>query len=412
MVVRPAWSAFQVVSTLTVRGRVLRQPPLDILVQEVDPDFPRTFHTDPHIVPDPSVRPRREAVAAPTPPDGDNGDGTNVEPTGIPVDFLVSSTRAGTVVIELDAPPEWRVAPSQHRVMVAPGEEETPVRFRVWPGSSPIAEPAASARPGRLIARAHHEGVAHASELGYRRVEYPHIRPGALLVPAVVRVVPFPVEVPREIHVGYVEGAGDEVRDALAALGIVTESLTPTQLLEGELDGFDVIVTGVRAYKVREDLRLAQLRLLEWVRGGGTMVVQYNKFEFNAGEEVSSPFAPWPGTRVGRRRVTVEESPVVVNLPDHPIFTEPNRIGEADWSDWVQERGLYFLDVTDDRYLDLVTLEDPWEKNPGPKGGALVITEVGEGEWVYVGLGLFRQLPAAVPGAYRLLANLIALGAR
>ena len=99
-----------------------------------------------------------------------------------------------------------------------------------------------------------------------------------------------------------------------------------------------------------------------------------------------------------------------VNYPKHPVFHHPNEIGAEDWDGWVQERGLYFLDFADDRYLDLLTLEDPWPYNAGPKGGALVDAKVGKGHWVYIGVGLFRQLPAAVPGAYRLLSNLIALG--
>lgn len=99
-----------------------------------------------------------------------------------------------------------------------------------------------------------------------------------------------------------------------------------------------------------------------------------------------------------------------MTLPDHAVFTTPNRITDADWNGWVQERGLYFLETTDPRYTQPLTVEDPWPYNAGPKEGSLVITEVGDGAWVYIGLGLWRQLPAGVPGAYRLLANLLALG--
>jgi hypothetical protein len=138
--------------------------------------------------------------------------------------------------------------------------------------------------------------------------------------------------------------------------------------------------------------------------------VQYNKIgEMNRGPggEAASPFLPYPG-RVGSGRVTVEESPVKILEPDHPLLTAPNRIVAADFDGWVQERGLYFLQPADSRYRDLLELRDPFPFNPGPKRGALVTATVGRGSWTYVGLALFRQIPAGVPGAWRLLFNLIA----
>ncbi|MHC4794399.1 MAG: hypothetical protein ACYTDE_08895, partial [Planctomycetota bacterium] len=194
-------------------------------------------------------------------------------------------------------------------------------------------------------------------------------------------------------------------------LGIPFSRLDADDLAAGDFSAYDVIISGARAYKVRDDLKNAHASLMRWVHGGGVWIVQYNKFEFNEEQTGSSPYAPFAETLVGRRRVTVEESPVIVNVPTHPILTRPNRISDADWGGWVQERGLYFLDFDDPRYEDLITLEDPWPKNAGPKGGALVSATIGDGRWVYVGIGLFRQLPAAVPGAYRILANLVALGA-
>jgi len=247
------------------------------------------------------------------------------------------------------------------------------------------------------------------SARGYRRVAYPHIRPGILEVPASVRLRPIACRLGPPRRVGYVEGTGDRVPEALTLLGLRPVYLTPDSLLTGNLDAFDVILLGVRAYKVRPDLARARDRLFDWVARGGTLLVQYNKLEFNAGAP-ESPFAPYPGASVGHHRVTVEESPVEVLDPAHPILTRPNRLGAADWAGWVQERGLYFLDTTDPRYHDLVRLEDPFPYNAGPRSGALVSAAYGRGTWVYIGLGLFRQLPAAVPGAFRLLANLIALG--
>ena len=134
------------------------------------------------------------------------------------------------------------------------------------------------------------------------------------------------------------------------------------------------------------------------------MVVQYNKFEFNQAQ-----YGPFPA-KVSSDRVTDERAPVSVLVPDHPVFTTPNRIDGRAWDGWVQERGLYFLGARDPRYVDLVELADPFEFNRGPKRGALVEARVGKGRWVYVGLGLWRQLPAGTEGAYQLLANIVSLG--
>jgi hypothetical protein len=135
------------------------------------------------------------------------------------------------------------------------------------------------------------------------------------------------------------------------------------------------------------------------------VLVQYNKFEFNPAQ-----YGPWPAM-VSANRVTDETSPVTLLVPDHPVFTRPNPVDEATWAGWVQERGLYFLGERDPQYIDLVELTDPFADNAGAKRGALVEAKVGRGRWIYVGLGLWRQLPAGTDGAYRLLANLLSLGA-
>jgi hypothetical protein len=162
----------------------------------------------------------------------------------------------------------------------------------------------------------------------------------------------------------------------------------------------------VRAYERRADLRANNQRLLDYVRAGGTVIVNYNKFEFNEAQ-----YGPYPG-KVGRERITDENSVVRVLQPGHPVFTTPNKISDADWRGWRQERGLYFFDTAgrDPQIVDLVEFEDPFPFNKGPKRGALVEAKVGQGRWIYVGLGLWRQLPAGTDGAYRLMANLISLG--
>ncbi|MCA9754813.1 MAG: PIG-L family deacetylase [Candidatus Eisenbacteria bacterium] len=407
----PHWSAFFVEPALVLDSTRVELAPLRVLHQEVDPDHPRLVFADMHIVPEPSVRAFTERVPV--------LGGQATECT-----WLVSSLHGGKVDVRLELPDGWTANPDHETVDLRP-EIEVPVTFlltsfapatgRTSDGKgsrNPTAGGEADGERGALTVRAsarHLDSGAVSSE-GYQRVEYDHVRPTALMTPATAKLVPVDLQVVPGLRIGFVDGSGDQTASAIEALGYEVTRLDESALLQGDLDQFDVIVTGVRAYKVRDDLAAAQPRLMRWVEEGGVLLTQYNKFEFNAGETESSPFAPYPGTLVGRRRVTVEDSPVKVNYPKHPVFHHPNEIGAEDWDGWVQERGLYFLDFADDRYLDLLTLEDPWPYNAGPKGGALVDAKVGKGHWVYIGVGLFRQLPAAVPGAYRLLSNLIALG--
>jgi hypothetical protein len=199
-------------------------------------------------------------------------------------------------------------------------------------------------------------------------------------------------------------GVGDQVPPAIAQLGARVALLDAEALAWGNLGQYDAIVTGVRAYERRADLRANNRRLLEYVTNGGTLIVQYNKMEFNEAQ-----YGPYPA-RVSSGRVTDETAPVEALVPASPIFTFPNAISGATWKDWVQERGLYFLGERDARYIDLVQLQDPFPANSGMKKGALVEAKVGKGRWIYVGLGLWRQLPAGTDGAYQLLANLISAG--
>jgi len=176
-------------------------------------------------------------------------------------------------------------------------------------------------------------------------------------------------------------------------------------LASGNLSRYDAIVTGVRAYERRRDLRANNYRLLDYVAEGGVVIVQYNKFEFNQAQ-----YGPYPA-KVSSDRVTDESAPVRVLVPDDPVLAHPNRVTPRTWEHWVQERGLYFLGERDPRYVDLLELADPFPLNAGPKRGALVEAAVGKGRWLYVGLNLWRQLPAGTEGAYELLANLLSLGA-
>jgi hypothetical protein len=184
------------------------------------------------------------------------------------------------------------------------------------------------------------------------------------------------------------------------------ELLDRDDLAWGDLNRFDVVMTGVRAYERRADLRAYNQRLIDYARAGGTVIVNYNKFEFNEAQ-----YGPYPA-KVGRERVTDENAEVRLLQPKHPVFAAPNPLSRADWMGWVQERGLYFLDTEgrDPQMVDLLEMDDPFPYNKGTKRGALVEAKVGQGRWIYIGLGLWRQLPAGTDGAYRLMANLISLG--
>jgi LmbE family N-acetylglucosaminyl deacetylase len=233
-------------------------------------------------------------------------------------------------------------------------------------------------------------------------VDYPHIPRGALFAPAQSRVSLFPVAVEDRLRVGYVMGSGDSGADAIRQMGFSVELLGPETLRSGVLDGFDVVVLGIRAYETRPDLMAANDRLLDFARNGGTLIVQYNKYEYPRGG-----FAPYPvDMSRPHDRVSDETVPVRILSPDHPAFQFPNSITEADFDGWAQERGLYFLGSWDSNFTPLLEMADPGEE---PKRGGLLVAPVGKGLYVYTGLAFFRQFPEGVPGAYRLFANLLSL---
>jgi hypothetical protein len=298
--------------------------------------------------------------------------------------------------VTLDVPRGWTVTPPSAHVRFERADEASTVRFAV--------APTGAVTPGQFELKAVARTGGRAFDRGFQVIEYPHIQRQHIYDMAATTLKVIDVRIPQALSIGYVMGVGDQVPDALEQLGATVQSLTAEDLAYRDLSGFDAIVTGVRAYERRPDLRARNHRLIEYAERGGTVVVQYNKAEFNAAQ-----YGPFPA-KVSANRVTDEHAPVTVLQPAHPVFTRPNRITEDAWSGWVQERGLYFLGERDPRYVDLVELSDPFVFNKGPKRGALVAAQVGRGHWVYVGLSLWRQLPAGTDGAYKLLANLVSLG--
>jgi hypothetical protein len=299
--------------------------------------------------------------------------------------------------VTLTGPSGWTVTPASAPINFLREDEEVTVKFTVdapasltageWPISATV-----SAASGA------------ASSLGYQIVEYPHIHRRHVVVPATTRVKAIDVTIVPGLNVGYVMGSGDRVPDAIEQLGASVRMIDAATLASGDLSPFNVIVVGVRAYEKRPDLRANNQRLLDYARLGGTVIVQYQRTEFNQAQ-----YGPYPA-KTSDARVTDESAPMEILAAGDPLFTTPNRIGPETWANWVQERGTYFMGERDPQYVDLLRSADPFPYNAAPKTGMLVEARVGQGRWIYTGLGLWRQLPAGVDGAYRLLANLLSLG--
>lgn len=255
--------------------------------------------------------------------------------------------------------------------------------------------------------------VAQVGDASYgltmHEVAYQHMQTHRRYSPAVVAAKVIDVKV-APVRVGYVMGTGDRVPEAITLLGLPVTMLDERDLSTGDLSKFDTIVIGIRASQVRPDYVSNNGRLLEFVRNGGTMIVQYQQQEF-----VRENLAPFPvkmesvvnGTqRISNVRVVDENAPVTILVPNHVTMNTPNRIGPSDWENWVQERNLYSLTGLDPQYTALLSTADEGEP---PVTGGLVYVKLGKGHWVYNSYSFFRQLPAGNPGAFRLFANLLSL---
>jgi LmbE family N-acetylglucosaminyl deacetylase len=328
------------------------------------------------IVPPATVTPERDAVMAPG--------------RSAPVALRVRAGRDGLAArVELELPPGWTAKPAAHDVALAKTGDETTVRFEVTPGARAAA---GSARP---VVRAGNT----AWSLREDTIDYGHIPMQVVLRPAAVQLVPLSLRVPAG-RVGYVRGSGDSIAADLAHVGFTVEDIDDDELRRGDLSRYAAIVVGIRAYNTRDAVHAAQPRLMTYVERGGTMIVQYNTLGYAA------PLGPYT-LELGRERITDESAAPVFVDPRDPLLAGPNRITAADFDGWVQERGIYFASKWDSHYRPVLRFSDPGE---GPVDGALVVARHGKGHYIYTGLALFRQLPAGVPGAYRLFANLIGAG--
>ena len=248
------------------------------------------------------------------------------------------------------------------------------------------------------------EGNCPSRLKSWQEVRYPHIEPGYVLEPAEVCVSVVAAEVPPGLRVGYLPGTGDGVPEALNSLGVGFQTIEEDDLQNGSLAGFETVIVGVRALETRPSLAAHRERLWDYARAGGTVVVQYNKPR----EDGPERFVPFDGVSLPRPapRVSQAAAPVSLLAADDPILSFPNRLGAADFLGWQQERGLYFLAAWPRQMTPLLESADPGEE---PRRGGLLRARLGLGNYVYCAYALFRQLPAGVPGAYRLLANLVSL---
>lgn len=307
------------------------------------------------------------------------------------ISMLVHANVAGAEgSLRLEMPAGWKAIPATQTFKIPTAGEDRELSFDVTPPAGDSV--------GRIKAVATVAGKDIST--GMQALNYPHIPVQMLFPPSEIKVVRADIKVTSK-KAGYIMGAGDEVPESLKHLGVEVTLLSEADLVKGDLSQFDVIVAGVRAYNVRPDLRANQARLMEYVNKGGTYVVQYQSAGADA--ENIGPYKISIPNGNGFR-VTVEESPVTFPHVDSRLLQYPNRITQKDFQGWVQERGLLFATEWDPKYETVISAADPGEK--AMEGGELW-TRYGKGVYVFSTYSWFRQLPAGVPGAYRLFANMI-----
>lgn len=294
--------------------------------------------------------------------------------------------------VRLDLPQGWSSVPSSADFSTARDGEDQSVSFRVTPTSirQQVYECTAVAEYGGKQYRE-----------GYETTGYRGLRPYFLYKPATYKTSGVEVKVAPGLNIGYITGSGDDVPASLSHLGLRVSFIGPNDLASGNLSKYDVILLGVRTYAARDDLRTYNTRLLDYVKNGGVVVVQYNTPEFDHN------FGPYPYAMGNNpEEVTDEESKVNILEPDNPLFQWPNKITEADFRGWVEERGSKWMKSWDPQYHALLETHDP---NQEPQKGGLLYAKYGKGIYIYNAYAFYRQLPEGVPGAYRIFANLVSL---
>lgn len=315
-----------------------------------------------------------------------------VDGSPLPVSVTVHAERAADGMVNLKLPQGWQCEPAEQKFHLTSAGDTEPLVFSVSPA-------------GDVAARAYTiQAVAHIGEsvytIGWQSIGYTGLRPYNQYKPAELRTRKVDVKLAPGLRVGYVMGTGDTVPEAIEALGITPHLLTGNELASADLSQWNVLVIGIRAYTARPELAAAEPRLEAFVERGGTLIVQYQSATFPAPLPLAMKGTP--------ERVVDEQAPVKLLDPASPLLSSPNPITAADFDGWFEERGHGFLDRWDSGYTALTETADPGQD---PQRGGLLVAHRGKGIYIYVAFALYRQFPELVPGAYRLLANLLSAGA-
>ena len=309
-----------------------------------------------------------------------------------PVALKITSARSGvTGTLRLDAPAGWKVTPATQTFHLTRAGDQAQFTFTITAPSNPTT--------AAITAMAEVGNQTYDNERVI--INYSHIPLLLLQPPARLKAVCLHLAI-RGRNVGYIPGAGDSVAQCLEDMGYKVTTLDGADLRPERLKNFDAVVVGVRAFNVRHDLAPHLQALFDYVKAGGNLIEQYNRPRGLQTDQLA-PFE----LHLSNERVTDETAPVTFLAPNHPALNTPNKITKADFDDWIQERGIYYPDRWDDHFVPLIACSDPGE---APLKGGLLVAQYGKGYFVYTGLVFFRELPAGVPGAYRLFANLVSLG--
>ncbi|MEZ4984161.1 MAG: PIG-L family deacetylase [Saprospiraceae bacterium] len=317
-------------------------------------------------------------------------------PDDRPQDIIVKVTAGRNNVegvVKLAYPNDWRLEPASQPFSLERKDQETRLKFTLYPSST--------ADENFITPMVEVDGNTYFRDR--IKIEYDHIPTQTLVMDATAKVVRLDVKTNAQ-NIGYIMGAGDEIPQALEQIGCKVTLLDDRDINPENLRRYDAVIMGVRAYNTLERMPNYQPALLQYVENGGTLVVQYNT---NGRLKIpNDELAPYP-LKISRDRVTVEEAPVRILAPEHPVMNTPNKITAKDFDGWVQERGLYFPNEWASEFTPILSCNDPDE--PARDGG-LLVAPYGKGHYIYTGYSWFRELPAGVPGAYRIFANLISLG--
>jgi hypothetical protein len=292
--------------------------------------------------------------------------------------------------VSLEVPKGWKTTPANINFSLTTAGNEQMVQFTIVPEST------ANTGVSKVKAVVTIEGKN--SSYSYVDIKYDHIPQQILFPEACAQLVKIDLKRNKKL-VGYLAGAGDKIPDALRQIGYTVNEITEDEILNNRLQKYEAIITGVRAYNTEERLKNWQPFLLKYVEQGGTLVIQYNTSQ----KIVTENLGPYP-FKLSRDRVTEEDATVALLNAQHRTLTFPNKITTKDFDDWIQERGLYFPGDIDAKYTQLFSMNDTGEK---PLNTSTIYAEYGKGKYIYTGLSFFRELPAGVPGAFRLMVNFL-----